>query len=467
MSHRVNDNKQPLPDLPDSNKVATSEATSAAISNRATASLWQVFKRSAGYEGRFLLHHSWDYVMLLWLPLLTILGVWWTFSKPYITDLPIGVIDQSHSSYSRLLVRYLDASPDVQVTGLYPSLTAAKTAIVDYNIYGVVIIPSDFADNISQGKPAPVVFKVNAQYGSHSGIAQRGVQTAVGTLSAGVEIGRSVKQGSQRQQATITYSPIAIERISLFNAGGNYQQFLASTVMPALLHILMMIIGATTIGRELRDRTLAVWYTTITDPTAPYPNFAALKKVPPEQKLDYLHNEPLAKPHIPPHVSLAALVVGLNGKLIWALLFYALWGALMLTLANGVHASSLPALAIVFVAFVALTMISLWLGAIFCLLSYSLRMGLSSAAFISAPSYAFAGVAFPLLSMSEGAQRWAHTLPLTHYLKIHIGQLQMLAPLSTAYHTLFGLIVAVLVLLVLTALLCIRAFKNPQRWGSR
>nr|WP_241879232.1 ABC transporter permease [Psychrobacter sp. PraFG1]UNK05976.1 ABC transporter permease [Psychrobacter sp. PraFG1] len=170
---------------------------------------------------------------------------------------------------------------------------------------------------------------------------------------------------------------------------------------------------------------------------------------------------------MPQTVSILALVVGLNGKLIWALLFYMMWAGLMLLLAVSVHPASAAAILIVFAAFIALVMISLWVGAIFTLNSYSLRMGLSSTGFVSAPSFAFAGVTFPLLAMSEGAQRWANALPLTHYLRIHLTQLQMSAPVSVALPTLAGLIVAVVVTLVLTALLCIRAFKNPQRWGAR
>ena len=472
------------------------------------ASLWTVFFRSARYEGLFLRHHPWDYVMLLWLPLLTILSTWWIFSNPYIVDAPIGVIDESRSSYSRTLTRYLDASPDLKVQSLYPNMDSAHEAILQKDIYAVVYIPHDFATQINKGAPSPVILKVNAQYGTHSGIIQKGVQTVVGTLSAGVEIQRSIKQGSYDRQAMISHTPISLERIGLFNIGTNYQQFLASTVIPALLHILAMTIGATTIGREIRDKTFSLWYHNMVFPSMPYPDFEQLKHIPPEQKLAYLHanlheswQQPVdftglgaityqpvnqrsyaldspnfryrlnfnksAKPRMPTKVSILALVVGLNGKLIWALLFYMLWGAVMIALAVLVHPASFVGMVLVFIAFVALIMISLWLGAIFSLTSYSLRMGLSSTGFVSAPSFAFAGVTFPLLAMSEGAQRWANTLPLTHYLKVHLTQLQMSAPPAIAIPTVLGLIAAVMVSLVVTALLCLRAFKNPEAWGAR
>nr|WP_241879234.1 ABC transporter permease [Psychrobacter sp. PraFG1]UNK05978.1 ABC transporter permease [Psychrobacter sp. PraFG1] len=123
--------------------------------------------------------------MLLWLPLATILSIWWIFSKPYIVDLPIGVIDDSRSAYSRTLTRYLDASPDIKVEQLYTDMAQVNEDILTKKIYGVVIIPSDFADQINKAAPSPIILKVNAQYGTHSGIIQKGVQAVVGTLSAG------------------------------------------------------------------------------------------------------------------------------------------------------------------------------------------------------------------------------------------------------------------------------------------
>ena len=139
----------------------------------------------------------------------------------------------------------------------------------------------------------------------------------------------------------------------------------------------------------------------------------------------------------------------------------------MLALIVSIHPASWIGLTLVFIAYVALVMISLWVGAIFSLTSYSLRMGLSSTGFVSAPSFAFAGVTFPLMAMSEGAQRWANMLPLTHYLKVHLTQLQMATPPAIAMPSVLGLIAAVVVTLVITALLCLRAFRNPARWGAR
>ena len=429
--------------------------------------LKDAFVRSAAYERRFLVKNPWDLAMVFWIPLATVLLIWWIFSQIQITDLPIGVIDNDRGPVANTALRYLEANPNLTVKQLYHTPAAAKAAILQRDIYAVVIIPEDFSRNILLSKPAPIVLQVNAQYGTHSGIIQTSVQSVIGTLSAGVEMKRLVKQGMAPSQAAIAYSPISIQRISLFNAATDYQQFLASTVIPALLHILAMVIGATTIGRELRDKRIGRWYHFINGshvyltlpPKDDQPNN--------DSQPSPLDNVSASQNQAPEEVSIPVLVVGLLGKYFWPLLAYSIWSILALWLAAPQQSIAISALMVTYISLVLLMMLSFWLGAIFTLGSFSLRMGLSATGFISAPSYAFAGVTFPYVAISKNAQHWSDVLPLTHYLKLHIAQLQMQAPVIISLPIVYGLTLATLVTLYLTALLSKRALAHPERWGAR
>ena len=424
--------------------------------------LGDAFLRSAAYERRFLAKNPWDLAMVVWIPLTTVLLIWWIFSQIQITDLPIGVIDNDSGPIANTAVRYLEANPNLTVRQLYHSPAAAKAAILQRDIYGVVIIPEGFSRNISSSKPAPIILQVNAQYGTHSGIIQTSVQSVIGTLSAGVEMKRLVKQGMAPSQAAIVYSPIKIQRISLFNAATDYQQFLASTVIPALLHILAMVIGATTIGRELRDKRIGRWYRFIdgSRPNLTLPSNNEFQY----NAADKVSNRPLSTPT---NVSVLVLIFGLLGKYFWPLLAYSIWSILALWLAAPQQSIAISALMVTYVSLVLLMMLSFWLGAIFTLSSFSLRMGLSATGFISAPSYAFAGVTFPYVAISKNAQHWSDVLPLTHYLKLHIAQLQMQAPVFISLPIVYGLTLATLITMYLTALLSKRALAHPERWGAR
>ncbi|MFI8554132.1 ABC transporter permease [Psychrobacter sp. NPDC077938] len=431
--------------------------------------LSEAFLRSAAYERRFLAKNHWDFSMVVWIPLATVLLIWWIFSQTQITDLPIGVIDQDNSAVANTAVRYLEASPTLTVRQLYYSQADAEAAILQRDIYAVVIIPEDFSRNILSSQPAPLTLQVNAQYGTHSGIIQAGVQAVASTLSAGVEIKRLVKQGVAPSQAMTAYAPISVQRISLFNAATNYQQFLASTVIPALLHILAMVIGATTIGRELRDKNIGRWYRFI-DIGKPHLTLSKPSKTTSSlsTKQDSSDNKASSSSAKVPHsVSLSVLGFGLLGKYFWPILAYSLWSALILWLATSNQNINIMSLMAVYAGFLCLMVLSFWLGAIFTLNSFSLRMGLSTTGFISAPSYAFAGVTFPYIAISDSAQYWSNALPLTHYLKLHIAQLQMQAPIAISLPIVYGLMLAAIIALILAALLTKRALAHPERWGAR
>lgn len=430
--------------------------------------LSEAFLRSAAYERRFLAKNHWDFSMVVWIPLATVLLIWWVFSQTQITDLPIGVIDQDNSAVANTAVRYLEASPTLTVRQLYYSQADAEAAILQRDIYAVVIIPEDFSRNILSSQPAPLTLQVNAQYGTHSGIIQAGVQAVASTLSAGVEIKRLVKQGVAPSQAMTAYAPISVQRISLFNAATNYQQFLASTVIPALLHILAMVIGATTIGRELRDKNIGRWYRFI-DTGKPNLTLSRASETSSSlsTKQNSSYNKASSNAKMPNSVSLSVLVFGLLGKYFWPILAYSLWSALILWLATSNQNINIMSLLAVYAGFLCLMVLSFWLGAIFTLNSFSLRMGLSTTGFISAPSYAFAGVTFPYIAISDSAQYWSNALPLTHYLKLHIAQLQMQAPIAISLPIVYGLMLAAIIALVLAALLTKRALAHPERWGAR
>jgi len=334
--------------------------------------LIEAFLRSAAYERRFLTKNQWDLSMVVWIPLATVLLIWWIFSQTQITDLPIGIIDQDNSAMANTAVRYLEASPTLTVRQLYYSQAEAETAILQRDIYAVVTIPEDFSRHILSNTPAPLTLQVNAQYGTHSGIIQTSVQAVASTLSAGVEIQRLVKQGVVPSQTATTYAPISIQRISLFNAATNYQQFLASTVIPALLHILAMVVGATTIGRELRDKNISRWYRFIDtkNPERTSPQYPKTLTAP-FIKQDSVNNNDettvSSTLRAPQAVSLSVLLFGLLGKYFWPMLAYSVWSAMILWLATSNQAISIASLAVVYAGLLCLMTLSFWLGAIFTL----------------------------------------------------------------------------------------------------
>ena len=414
------------------------------------------FWYSARREWDFLVQNRWDFSLMFWMPIVLIFLVWWIFSKGMAVGIPIAVIDNDHSAQSATIIRYIDATPEVAVVKSLHSAAAAQQAIETTDVMAVVEIPENFSTNLLAGETSRLLLNVNAQYGTHSGMIQKAVQTAVSTFSAGAEMQRRAAIGEDVTLTKTSYAPIQSQSVALFNTANNYQQFLAVTVVPALLHILSMVIGASTVGRELVDKTLGEWYQSLTSP-----KFASNHAF----NRPFNHSHPVTLGHEKPKLWL--IIAGLNGKLIWAMFAYTLWAAVALTLVMQIFPIRLASVAITYLIFLMFMMVSFWLGVIVTVGTFSYRQGLSFTGFISAPSFAFSGVTFPFLAMSPAAQRWANALPLTHYLNLQTTQLQMGAPPSFAYSSFIGFFIAVMITLLLAALLTKKALLKPEKWGQR
>lgn len=380
-------------------------------------------------EARRLAASPWDLAMVTWVPLLGVLVLWWIFSAGLPRHLAVGVVDEDHSSLSRELVRMLDATPGVQITQHYANATEAERALRAVEVYAVVAVPRDFARTVKEGRAAQVTLLHNAQMGTHSGLLQRDVRSAVGTLSAGIEMAARNKRGESARAVRVSMEPIHTQMVALFNVATNYEQFLGAALIPALLHILAMTAGAWTVGRELRDRTLGEW---------------------------------LGAGGLP------QIAGALLGKLALPWSTLTLTGLLTLagiTWGRGWHPPG--NLAWVAAALALLMAVSLAAGAALAAVTRSLRTALSGAGFFAAPAFAFSGVAFPLSGMPASARAWAKAMPFTHYIRLQIEQLQMGAPLSTSVSTMAALIVAAIVLWLIAAIGLRMALRQPASWGGR
>ena len=393
-------------------------------------SFWYTLVSSVRREARRLRASPWDMAMVSWVPLLACAMMGWIFSAGLPQQLPIGLMDQDHSALSRQLARFIAATPGLKLVTSYDDTAQATQALRRTEVYAVVAIPSDFSRDIKLGHAAQVTLLHNAQLGTHSGLIQRDVRTAVATLSAGVEMSARNKRGQPALATRVAMEPIQTQLVTLFNVSLNYEQFLAAALIPALLHILAMTAGAWAVGRELRDATLGQWL-------GDTPRWSTTS---------------------------AALL----GKLSWPLLSLGLVGTaslLGLTWGRGWHPSG--SLSWVWLGLMGLLALSLVMGAAVAAGTLSLRTALSATGFITAPAFAFSGVGFPLQSMPVLARGWAELLPYTHYIRLQMEQLQMGAPLRYATVSMAGLWLATGLLGALSALLLVRAARQPERWGGR
>lgn len=388
------------------------------------------WRTSLQREWQLLRQRPQDLAMITWVPWLALALLCWIFSAGQPYRLPIAVWDEDHSTLSRQLVRMLDATPGLQVQAPVLNRAEARDGLQRMAVYGVVHIPPGMARDVKRGGAAHITLLHNAQLATASSLLQRDVRQVVGTLSAGIEMQAMAKRGTPGQALQARMEPVKTQLVALFNVSTNYEQFLAAALVPALIHILAMTAGAWMVGRELRDRTMDDWL----GPAARWPEVVAalLGK--------------LALPALTLWLGAQAALWYLAQVRGWAVAGSMVWVGLALAL---------------------LVAVSLAAGAALAGVTSSLRTALSGAGLLSAPAFAFSGVAYPLLAMDSSARHWALAMPYTHYARLQLQQWQMGAPLAQTLPVLLGLLLATAVLVCVASLALWRSLRQPQRWGAR
>ena len=72
----------------------------------------------------------------------------WIYNNEVVHEVPVCVVDQSHSQLSRDFIRKCDASPDVQVKYYAQDLDEAKSLVSRQLVKGIYLIPSSFEGDV-------------------------------------------------------------------------------------------------------------------------------------------------------------------------------------------------------------------------------------------------------------------------------------------------------------------------------
>ncbi|MDO6685552.1 MULTISPECIES: ABC transporter permease [unclassified Agarivorans] len=324
--------------------------------------------------------NRWLMAMLTWLPLLAFVGVWWVFSSGLTRDLDIAVVDHDHSQLSRSLIRHYDASPTLKVVSVSGE-PEARSLLRTGEVSALVIIPRDLEKHTKLAHAPTVAAYYNSQFMVLGKQINSALRQSHGTFSAKVEVARALSHGNtQILQALGSALPIRNQISALYNGNSNYAQFIVSAALPAFWQILIMAVMILVLGAELRDHSYKAWLAK-----------QAWQKI--TVKLLFFGS-----------------LLWLQGVLLCTLMFHGFdwpmrgsWSVLLLALLLCVIASQAIAL-------------------IFMLLFQDVARALSFAGALTAPSFAFMGVTFPVSDMPWFAQFWRQLIPITHYIETQVSQ---------------------------------------------
>ncbi len=152
-----------------------------------------------------------------------------------IKDIPVAVIDQDHTSFSRQYTRMLDATEQLSVSYKPGNLKEARQLFYDGKIHGILIIPENFEKEILSRRQADVPVYCDAgKFFVYKQVFTASTY-ATSTLNAGVEIKSLLSQGHSWEDAMNRFEGLNAQFFDLYNPSSGYCNF----IVPGILIIVI------------------------------------------------------------------------------------------------------------------------------------------------------------------------------------------------------------------------------------
>lgn len=338
----------------------------------------QVFGTHLRAELRRLLTRRWDAVVAFALPLTVLVALAVMLGPGVAQNIPVAVVDQDQSTFSRAAVREMVASPALDLAYQPATLDEAMGLMRQGKIYAVTHFPPGLTRGLLRN-PRTVTVYFNGAFQTIGSMGALQQSAAVGMAAAPLVEERARQMGLPATQLSAPAVQVSI----IGNPQLSFELFLGALLGMGMLHLLAACSSLMAVGRLLFRRS---FYRTGRSASG--------------------------------HLSAALLA-----RLLPHFIIFTLWGLSLIVWLAGYRgwevAGSLPLLILGLMGMMAVTVA---LSALLVAALADLDLSLSVTAVYSGAAIAFSNATLPLDHGPKFAQVWSQILPFTHYVRLQTEQ---------------------------------------------
>ena len=172
-------------------------------------------------------------IFFIIVPLLYPLLYSWIYNNEVVRDVPVVVVDQSHTATSREFIRMLDASPDVKVAYYCNSIPEAESVVGHQKANGILYFPEDFERTINRGEQAHVsIYCDMSLMLAYKAIYQTSLYVS---LNIGKERQKEMIGTVTVRDEELRTQPLEVAEEPIFNVTGGY----GNAVLPGVLILIL------------------------------------------------------------------------------------------------------------------------------------------------------------------------------------------------------------------------------------
>ena len=166
----------------------------------------------------------------------------WIYNNEVVHDVPVVVVDDSHSALSREFIQKVDASPDVSVAFYAGSIHEAQSHIGHGEAFGILYFPHNFSTAVGRHEQAHVSVYCDMSYMLTYKAIYMTAQSV--SMDMGSEI-KIAKSGTYTdREAQIVSQPLDFDDVPIFNTTGGYGNFVLPGVLVLIIQqALLLCVG--------------------------------------------------------------------------------------------------------------------------------------------------------------------------------------------------------------------------------
>jgi ABC-2 type transport system permease protein len=159
-------------------------------------------------------------------------------------ELPISVVDLSHSPASRDFIRSINATPELKTVHQCTSMDEAIGQFKRRESSGIVVIPNSFSKDIAIGQQAVVSVYADMEYFLYYKAIVMGTGFVSIQKGSDIEVQRLMVEGQSPERAEAQVSPIRLNGNAIANPAGGFASYgIPAALMLIIQQTLVLAIG--------------------------------------------------------------------------------------------------------------------------------------------------------------------------------------------------------------------------------
>ena len=181
------------------------------------------------------------------LPLFCVFFMATIFGSGEMENLPIGIVDLDQTATSRNISRTIETVPTFNVIAHYTDDISARTATQQKKIYGYLVIPENFEENVLSGKTTTLSYYYHYALLSVGSEIQGAFETVLQPLAITPIINEATALGISENQIEDFLVPVNEQGHPLYNPDLDYSVYLSNPFFFILFQVISLLITVYTI----------------------------------------------------------------------------------------------------------------------------------------------------------------------------------------------------------------------------